>query len=144
MKYQVGSPGRIIVARFEDGDDLLAGITGIARREGIGAAQFQVVGGIRRARYVVGPATEEMPPVPVWREMAESHEVIAWGTIFRQGEEPKVHCHGAWGRGDTVRAGCLREQVETFLVMEVVITEMLGITATREYDPQSGMVLLKL
>jgi predicted DNA-binding protein with PD1-like motif len=43
-----------------------------------------------------------------------------------------------------VKIGCLREKSETFLVLEAVIIEMEGITATRELDPVSGMVLLKL
>jgi predicted DNA-binding protein with PD1-like motif len=43
-----------------------------------------------------------------------------------------------------VKVGCLREKSETFLVLEAVIIEMDGITAARELDPVSGMVLLKL
>jgi predicted DNA-binding protein with PD1-like motif len=43
-----------------------------------------------------------------------------------------------------VKAGCLREKSETFLVLEAVITEIKGISATREPDPVSGMTLLKL
>ncbi|MBE0598761.1 MAG: DNA-binding protein [Desulfuromonadales bacterium] len=144
MKYQVGKPGRVVIARFGDGDDVLAGLVEIARKEEIRAAQFQVVGGLRRGRYVVGPAKEGMPPVPVWREFTEAHEVVANGTIFWQGEEPKIHCHGAYGRGGEVSAGCLRDGVETFLVLEAVITEIIGVEATRELDPVSGMVLLKL
>ncbi len=31
-----------------------------------------------------------------------------------------------------------------FLVLEAVITEILGVVAVRELDPESGMVLLKL
>jgi len=45
---------------------------------------------------------------------------------------------------DMVKVGCLREKSETFLVLEAVIIEMDGITAARELDPVSGMVLLKL
>jgi hypothetical protein len=84
MKYQVGGPGRIIVARFSDGDDLLAGLSEIARREAIRCAAFNIVGGIKAGRLVVGPERKEMPPVPVWRELEESHEVVGFGTIFRQ------------------------------------------------------------
>ena len=66
------------------------------------------------------------------------------GTIFWQGEEPKIHCHGTYGRGDSVKAGCLREGTESFLVLEAVVTEILDVAASRELDPVSGMVLLKL
>ncbi len=40
-----------------------------------------------------------------------------------------------------VKVGCLRADSETFLVLEAVITEIEGVTARRELDPISGMVL---
>lgn len=144
MEYQTGKPGRIVVARFSDGDDIIAGLVEIARTENIRAASFSLVGGMKKGRYVVGPETEEMPPVPVWRDLQESHEALAFGTIFWQGDQPRVHLHGAYGKKDSVKAGCLREGSETFLVLEAVVTEILDVCARRELDPASGMVLLAL
>lgn len=144
MKYQVGRPGRIIVARFEDREDVLANLAEIAKKEGIKAAVFQIVGGMREGSIVVGPEKDEFPPTPVWRNLGESHEVVGFGTIFWQADEPKIHFHGAFGKRDMVKVGCLRENSETFLVLEAVITELEGITAKRELDLVSNMVLLKL
>ncbi|HTP64182.1 MAG TPA: PPC domain-containing DNA-binding protein [Geobacteraceae bacterium] len=144
MKYQVGEPGRIIVARFSDGDDVLAGLAEIVEKENIGCASFSLVGGLKSGRFVVGPEREEMPPVPVWRELTESHEVVGFGTIFRQDGKPKIHFHGAYGKHDNVRAGCLREMSRAFLVLEAVITEIRGVRACRRRDPVSGMSLLEL
>ena len=144
MKYQVGETGRVVVARFEDGDRILEGITQIARDEQIRAGIFHIVGGMKKGKFVVGPQKDELPPVPVWRELDESHEVVGTGTIFWQGDEPKLHFHGAYAKFDTVKAGCMRKDAETFLVLEVVIIEIKGVTAVRELDPVSGMVLLKL
>ena len=144
MEYQVGQTGRVVVVRFADGDDVLGGLAEIVRRENIQAASFNLVGGIKKGRFVVGPETEEMPPKPVWRELDESHEAVGFGTIFWQADQPKVHFHGAYGKKDTVKAGCLREESEAFLVLEAVITEILHVDAAREMDPASGMVLLKL
>lgn len=62
MKYQVGEPGRIIVSRCSDGDDLLAGLAEIARRENIRCAAFIIAGRMKGGRLVVGPELEEMPP----------------------------------------------------------------------------------
>ncbi len=84
-----------------------------------------------------------MPPQPVWRELTESHEAVGFGTIFWQGEQPKVHFHGVYGKRDSVRAGCLREGSEAFLVLEAVITEILGVDVGRELDPLSEMVLMR-
>ncbi|MEJ2253082.1 MAG: DNA-binding protein [Nitrospirota bacterium] len=145
MNYQTGRAGRVTVVRFDDGDEVLGNIARIARTENIRAAVLYLVGGMRRGRFVVGPETEnELPPRPLWRELAESHEVLGVGTVFWQGEEPRVHLHGAFGKGDQVRVGCLREQTETFLVLEAVIIEIEGVTAVREMDPATGMALLKL
>ncbi|MEA5113542.1 MAG: PPC domain-containing DNA-binding protein [Geobacteraceae bacterium] len=144
MKYQCGKMGRVFIVRFEDGDDVLGGLVEMASREGIDSAAFHLVGGMKRGRFVVGPEREELPPVPVWREFGDSHEILGFGTIFRHGDQPKVHFHGAFGKKDAVRVGCLREASEAFLVLEAVVQEIVGVTARREMDPESGMVLLKI
>ncbi|MFO0754127.1 MAG: PPC domain-containing DNA-binding protein [Thermodesulfovibrionales bacterium] len=144
MKYQTGETGRIVVARFEDGDSILQGLTDIARKENIRAGVFYLVGGMKAGRFVVGPEKETLPPVPVWRELSESHEIVGIGTLFWQGDEPKIHFHGAYAKRDSVKAGCMRESAETFLVLEAIIMEIRGVNAVRELDPASGMVLLKL
>ena len=144
MNYRIGEPGRIVVARFEDGDQILQGIAEIAKKEDVRAGVFYLVGGMKGGRFVVGPETESMPPVPVWRELNESHEIVGIGTIFWQGDEPKLHFHGAYAKRDSVKAGCMREKAETFLVLEAIIMEIKGVNAARELDPISGMVLLKL
>jgi predicted DNA-binding protein with PD1-like motif len=144
MKYQVGKTGRIIVARFEDREDVIGSLADIATKEKIRAAAFYLVGGMREARIVVGPESDVIPPVPLWRQLGESHEVTGFGTIFYQDDAPKVHFHGAFGKGDMVKVGCMREKTETFLVLEAVIVEIEGITAVREFDPVSGLTLLKL
>jgi predicted DNA-binding protein with PD1-like motif len=144
MQYQVGKPGRIAVVRFSDGEDVLGGIAQICRTEDIRAASFNIVGGMKGGRFVVGPETEEMPPIPVWRELQESHEAVGFGTVFWDKDQPKVHFHGAYGKRDSVKAGCLREGSEAFLVLEVVITEILDVSIYRELDPESCMVLMKM
>jgi predicted DNA-binding protein with PD1-like motif len=144
MKYQVGKTGRVIIARFEDREDALKNIVDIAKKENMRNAVFYLIGGIRQGKVVVGPEKEELPPKPIWRELNESHEVLGIGTIFWQGNEPKIHFHGAFGKKDTVKVGCLRETSETFLVLEAVIMEIEGIDARREFDKASGLTLLKL
>jgi len=144
MKYQVGKTGRIVIARFEDKEDILGNIIDIAKKENIKSAVLYLIGGIKQGRVVVGPEKEEMPPVPVWKDINESHEVVGIGTIFRQDDEPKIHFHGAFGKKDMVKVGCLRGTSETFLVLEAVILEIEGIDAKRELDKESGLTLLKL
>jgi predicted DNA-binding protein with PD1-like motif len=144
MKYQVGRSGRVILSKFEDGEDALKNIIDIVKKENIRSAVFYLIGGIRQGRVVVGPEKEELPPKPVWREIKESHEVLGIGTIFWQEHEPKIHFHGAFGKKDMVKVGCLRETSETFLIIEAVIIEIDGIDVRREFDQASGLTLLEL
>lgn len=144
MKYQVGKTGRVVVVRFEDRDDVLGNLVELAKKENIKAGVVYLVGGMREGSIVVGPEKDEFPPIPVWKKLGESHEVVAFGTIFWQDETPKVHMHGAFGKKDMVKVGCLRENSETFLVLEAVVMEIEGVTARRELDPVTNIVLLKL
>lgn len=144
MKYQIGRTGRVVVARFEDHEDVIGNLTSIAKKESIRAGIFYLIGGMREGSIVVGPEKDIMPPVPVWKELGESHEVVGLGTIFYQGDEPKVHFHGTFGKKDMVKVGCLREKSETFLILEAVIVEIEGVNAVRELDPVSGLTLLRL
>lgn len=144
MKYQVGKVGRVVVARFEDKEDVIGNLCSIVKEEEIRAAAFYLLGGMREGKIVVGPEKDELPPTPVWRELGECHEVVGFGTIFYQDKEPKVHFHAAFGKRDTVKVGCLREKSETFLVLEAVILELSGINVVREFDPVSGLNILKL
>jgi len=145
MKYQVGEVGRIILARFEDGEEVLGNLADIVRKENIRASIFYLLGGITDARIVVGPrADEARPPEPVWKEIMESHETLGIGTIFWYKDEPRIHFHGAYGKFDSVKAGCLREKGKAFIVMEAVIVEIKGVNAIRDLDSVTDMVLLKL
>ncbi len=145
MKYQIGRAGRVAIARFDDGDDVLGGIGKLARDESIMAGVVYLVGGMKGGKFVVGPEEEgKLPPKPLWRQMTEAHEVLAFGTIFWEGDEPRVHLHGAFGKRDEVHVGCLRKDSEAFLILEAVIMEIDGVDAKRVLDPEVGLPLLKL
>lgn len=144
MKYTKGRAGRIFVARFEDREEILKNLQELALKEDIKAGVFYLLGGIRKGRIVAGPERDELPPKPIWKEIKDNNEVLGIGSIFWQGGEPKIHLHGAFGRGDSVSVGCLREAGEVFLILEAIIIEIEGIKAEREFDPGTGLTLLKI
>jgi predicted DNA-binding protein with PD1-like motif len=144
MKYKVGRPGKIIIAKFDDREDVLENLLKVAKKERLKAAVFFVVGGLRKGSIVVGPEKDKIPPKPVWRQLEKSHEVVGIGTIFWEKNTPKIHFHGAFGKKSSAKIGCLRKGAETFLILEVIIIEIKGIKASRDFDPQSGLTLLKL
>lgn len=69
---------------------------------------------------------------------------MAIGTIFCDDKEPELHLHAAFGRGDTVLAGCVRENAQVYLVAEVIILEMIGMDAVRSFDPAVGLKMLTI
>jgi predicted DNA-binding protein with PD1-like motif len=144
MDYTVGKIGRVVVARGFEGEDVYQEIEGIAAREDIRSASVIVVGGLRKAKVVVGPRSAQGPIEPVYREFDDAREIAGVGTIFWDDEKPVLHLHGAIGRGDETLAGCPRGGASVFCVLEVVLIEILGVDARRELDESTGLKLLSL
>jgi predicted DNA-binding protein with PD1-like motif len=144
MDYGIGNVGRVIVARGFEGEDVYAGIEGIARKENIRCASVLVVGGLRKAKVVVGPKNPTGPIEPEYREFDDAREIAGVGTIFWDDRGPVLHLHGAIGRGDVAIAGCPRGGATVFCVLEVTIMEITGVDATRAMDPEIGLKLLTI
>ncbi len=144
MKYQQGSFGRVFVLKFDDKDDLLAEIKSVAETEKIKAGTIMLLGGLRKAGIVAGPKEAVVPPDPMWVMTDDGREVLGFGTIFWRGNEPAIHLHGAVGRGKETITGCIRKESSVYLVVEAVITELLGIDGSRKLDEKTGLVVLDL
>ena len=54
-----------------------------------------------------------------------------------------LHLHGAIGRGTQTITGCIRRDSSVFLIMEAVVTEILGIDAHKVRDEATGAAMLK-
>ncbi len=142
MEYRVGKVGRTIVVKLDDNDDVYESVQEVAKREDIRAAMVIAVGGVRRAKVVVGPENTVGKPEPVVREFDDVREVVGTGTIFWDDEGPKMHIHMGFGRKDMVMVGCPRGGAEVFCILEVVIIELEGIKAERKLNPEYGFKLL--
>lgn len=138
MDYRSGQAGRVFSVRFDEGDDLLAGLEEVIRAENIRCGWFWVLGGLRRAEVVTGPKEPVMPPEPVWQRLETARETLGSGSIFWDEEAPKIHFHAALGHhGDTITA-CVRKGTTTYLVLEVCIMEISGLEASRPWYPEGG------
>lgn len=144
MEYQVGDTGRVIVARGFEGDDVYAEIERIAAAEDVRCAAVVMLGGLRTGKVVVGPKNPTGPLEPIMREFADAREIAGVGTIFCDEDGPKLHLHGAIGRGDEVIAGCPRGGATVFCLLEVVIIELIGVDAARAVDPEIGLKVLTI
>jgi predicted DNA-binding protein with PD1-like motif len=145
MQYTEGKIGRVFVIRLEDGDRLPACIEEFALQKGLTHGQIVLVGGIGKGQVVVGPRySDVMPPEPMLVPLDGAHEVVGVG-ILAPGPDgkPTLHLHAALGRSGKTTTGCLRPGVETWLVGEAIIYELVDVKAQRLYDKASGFSLLE-
>ncbi len=144
MEYSIGRVGRVVVARLFEGEDLHACVDQIARAEQIRCATVLITGGFRTAAVVVGPEREKPQIVPKFQPFTGPGEVLGTGTLFWDDQGPRLHIHTAIGKHGESLIGCPRHDTKTFLILEVTIIEIEGIEGTRQFDPSSGMKLLRL
>ena len=138
MDYRQGTTGRIFSIRFDDGDDFLEELLGIIRKENIRQGWFHVIGGLRQAEFVTGPKEPVMPPDPVWDSVDGARETLGTGTIFWDGEEPKIHLHAALGHHGQTTTACVRKGTKVYLILEVMLIEIAGIEADRPWYEKGG------
>jgi predicted DNA-binding protein with PD1-like motif len=144
VKYTQGSFGRVFLLKFEDKDDLLSEIKRIATTEMIKAGTIMLLGGMRSAGLVSGPKEATIPPEPMWNNFNDGREVLGFGTLFWNGNDPVIHLHGAVGRDNETLMGCIRKECTVYLVVEAVIMEIVGIFVRKTMDKNTGVVTLDL
>ncbi len=138
MKYAKGSIGRVFVVRFEHGDDLVEKIKELAACENVRLATVILLGALRKGTMVTGPRELKTPAEANWSSFDDGREVFASGMIVNSGGEIKLHIHGSFGRGDAALTGCLRKDSEVFITVDAVVTEILGVKASKRRDEKTG------
>jgi len=144
MKYTQGSLGRVFVARLHDGESIYEAVEEIASREGIESAAVLAVGGIRSGKVVTGPESPTGRIIPHLEEFDDARELVGVGTLFQQDGKPSLHFHAGIGRGKEALVGCPRVGMSVYLLLELVIIELVGVSAGRELDPDFGVHLLAI
>jgi len=143
MEYRTGSVGRGIAARFDHGEDFLAGLRELVLKENIASGWFQIIGALGRAGAVIGPKEATVPPDPVWREVEAVCEVIGSGSVHLDNGEPKIHLHAALGEHGETLTACVRRHAEVYLTLEALLFELNGLEASRPWDAQGGFSKLR-
>ena len=145
MKACEGQLGRVFVIRLEDHDVIPACIETFAAEKKISVGQVLMIGGIGSGQVVVGPRdSDKMPPEPMLLPVDGAHEVVGVGIITPDEKgKPVLHIHAALGRAGKTTTGCLRPGVNTWIVGEVIICEILGTNAARVLDKDTGFELLQ-
>ena len=146
MRYAVGSVGRVLVIRLEDGDVLHECVERAARENGMIRGVVLALGGADTgSRMVVGPRDGRAEKIePMLSQLAGESELAAVGTLFPDEHgQPSLHMHASAGRDGRSVTGCVRAGVKVWLIQEVVVIEILGTEARRAKDPRTGFHLLE-
>jgi predicted DNA-binding protein with PD1-like motif len=128
------------VLACDDGDEVIAAVSALARREGLRSSRVQAIGGFSAATlgYFDVDRREYLPI-----EIREQCEILSLlGDVTDDGSgAPKVHLHGVLGRrdgstrGGHVLAGTVRPTCELLL-------EESGLPLRRSHDPATGLALI--
>ena len=144
MLVSEGRMGRVFVVRLEDGDRLPDALEAFAADKGLAAGLCVLLGGAGDGNIVTGPVDGEARKIiPIVHALGEVHEMAAVGTIFPDAEgTPRLHMHGAFGRGNTAKVGCVRRGVDVWRLAECVVIEILDANMARKLDPAFGFEIL--
>jgi predicted DNA-binding protein with PD1-like motif len=144
VEYRVLTEGlqRMLVAVFDIGDQVLAGLSMVAERERLSAASLTAIGGVSSAPLgwydLDAQAYVEI-------EVSEQAEVLSLlGDVARDPEgKPTVHAHAVLGlRNGSTRGGHLLE-ARVRPTLEVVLRETPSELA-KNYRPELGLALIDL
>jgi predicted DNA-binding protein with PD1-like motif len=143
MQYSEGRLGRVFVIRLEDGEDLIGSIQQFVEKMGLSTGLIIFLGALREGRLITGPKEPTVPPGPPFVEdLKGAWETFGVASIYPgDGGKPAVHIHASAGHDDRALTGCLRERATTYLVVEAVVFEFLGLEARREIDERTGLLL---
>ena len=146
MKSTEAKLGRIFVLRLHHNERLHEVIEKFAAQEKVkGALCFFLGGAQENSKVVVGPKNgNAIPPEPMITLLRGVHEACGVGTIFvNEGGEPKLHMHASFGRNDNAVTGCVRMGVDVWQIGEVVILELVGGSAKRSKNKETGFEFLE-
>lgn len=143
MDYQIGNPGRIIVARLHENDPVYESIRTICSTGSVESAVFWIIGGVKNVEVVTGPEDFMARPIRSISEKLDGvHEILGVGTVFPDASgEPTIHMHASLGHDSHTVTGCPRIQLDCWLINELIIQEINGVEASRIKD-ESGFTLL--
>lgn len=144
MKYTKGTIGRVFVLKFENNDILLDELSAFIKKEKIKTATIMFIGALRKGDLVTGPKSPVIPPLPNKINFKDGWESLGIGTIFSNASGPQIHIHSAMGKKLKTLTGCVRGKSKVFLVIEAIVFELKGVSATKSIDPRTGLNLLKI
>ncbi len=139
MKTKTFTSHRDHLLVLDTGDEVIASLTGFAKKNRIEGGSFSAIGAFQQATIAYwNLQTKQYEEI----EIAEQVEVLALrGSVARSGEDVKIHAHAVLGRryGSTIGGHLMRAVVLPTLELFVVD---YGTRLARQRDKETGLWLL--
>ena len=143
MEYSEGKTGRVFTVRLHEDDPVYNSIEKLASKESVKRAVLWIIGGVKNGKVVVGPHKSDQRPLDTMTvSFQEAHEIVATGTIFPdENSNPSLHIHASLGRSGTTITGCPRINLDSWLITEIIIMEILDDKPFRKVDENGFNIL---
>ena len=136
-----GGEQRTFVLVFDTGDEVVAGLLGFARQQGLSASHFTAIGAL--SEVTLGYYEWERKDyrrIPL-REQVEVLSLA--GDIALDGDEPQIHAHIVVGKADGSAHGGHLFEARVRPTLELVLVESPRYLRRRK-DPRTGLALIDL
>ena len=136
MNYTEAKLARIFILRLRHEETLHEVVEKFAAEKKVKSALCFFLGGAQdKSKVIVGPKDgATMPLEPMMMLLKGVHEGCG---------KPKLHMHASFGRNDNAVTGCVRAGVEVWQIGEVVILELVGGSAKRAKNEETGFEFLE-
>lgn len=126
---------------YDTGDEVMDGLSGFAREEGLDAASFTGIGALSDVKLgYFDWEQKDYLEIP----LDEQVEVLTLaGDVAVSGEGPQVHAHLVVGLRDGAARGGHLLEAHVRPTLEVVLTETPS-HLRKEHDPESGLALISI
>lgn len=141
MALREAAGGRMAVVVFDKGDEVISGLTDIARERQIRGAGLTAIGAFQWAR--LGYFDRERMQYEEIRVDDQVEVLSLVGDIALKGDEPKIHAHVVVGHRDGSTSGGHVLEASVWPTLEVVITETPP-ELQRRHDDETGLPLIEL
>ncbi len=143
MHYSSGKTGRVFTVALAEDDPVYESITTLATHEKVERAVLWIIGGVKNGKVIVGPEESDERPITTMNvTFHEAHEILATGTIFPDEErKPSLHIHASFGRSGTTITGCPRINLDSWLITEIIIMEIMDDKPMRKMDENGFHIL---
>jgi predicted DNA-binding protein with PD1-like motif len=143
MHYKLVDDNRkTFVLVFETNDELAATLKKFASEQKLSSASFKAIGALSFAKLGwFNWESKQYEPSVVLNEQLELLSLI--GDVASKDGEPQVHAHAIVGKRDGTAHGGHLLEARVRPTCELVLTESPA-HLRKEFDPESGIALIKL